>query len=138
MLSEERKYLVKIQFHNIRRIWIRYPLQKMRKSRLLDVWRNWWSWYLIIRSWKMVQVRWFISNSTISMGSNLDINKEILVENLNFRIHSQAYSQNTFKLTITNAINSKEQHHGCSSHHKQIIMIRNWRLKESKSWDLKR
>lgn len=97
MLSEERRYLVKILFRNIQRIWIRYPRLKMRKNRLLDVWRNWWNWYRIIRSYKMDRVRWSISNSITSMGNNSDINKETLVENLNFRIYSQTYSQNIFK-----------------------------------------
>lgn len=97
MLSEERRYLVKILFRNIQRIWIRYPRLKMRKNRLLDVWRNWWNWYRIIRSYKMDRVRWSISNSITSMGNNSDINKETLVENLNFRIYNQTYSQNIFK-----------------------------------------
>lgn len=97
MLSEERRYLVKILFRNIQRIWIRYPRLKMRKNRLLDVWRNWWNWYRIIRSYKMDRVRWSISNSITSMGNNSDINKETLVENLNSRIYSQTYSQNIFK-----------------------------------------
>lgn len=97
MLSEERRYLVKILFRNIQRIWIRYPRLKMRKNRLLDVWRNWWNWYRIIRSYKMDRVRWSISNFITSMGNNSDINKETLVENLNSRIYSQTYSQNIFK-----------------------------------------
>lgn len=97
MLLEERRYLVKILSRNIQRIWIRYPRLKMRKNRLLDVWRNWWNWYRIIRSYKMDRVRWSISNFITSMGNNSDINKETLVENLNFRIYSQTYSQNIFK-----------------------------------------
>jgi len=74
MQLEELKFLVKIPFLNMQRIWIKYPLQKMRKNRLQVVRRNWWSWFLIMKNWKMAQVPWYISNFIISMENNLDIN----------------------------------------------------------------